>query len=309
MDDAGGDGERVGEAVAGPGSKREFLAGDEFADANVRERERDVGATNGGTLRGREKVNGTGTGGDGAAIGIEKERGVLVNADSADTRRAGSENAGHESDGAAQAVARMEVRIGDNAAQRRNDKKIVSDDDLWMERIGERGGGREIGVVGLVVLRSVSEFAEDGEAGAGASHGNAAANGGVEFALNGRAAPEVDVVGLIATSDEDCRGRANGLRDEWIFGGVAAGNDKRGDGIFVAEILDVGIVSVGATGAYDEKIAARGARAKPLKRLVEIFAAADEGVASVRRDANTFRIADANVLVRSTGGCGAGWRG
>lgn len=197
----------------------------------------------------------------------------------------------------------MEVTVGDDAMKGRDAQEIPNDDDLPVKRIGEGRGRIEIGAVGTVILRGVREFAQHGQAGAGASDGNAVADGVVQGALDGSAAPEIDVVRLVSAGDEDRGGGADGFDDERIIRGVMIGNDERGDGIFVAERLDVRIVGVGTAGADDQEIASAGALAEPDEGMVQVFTAADERVARVRGDMDISGISDAEVAIsRRVGG-------
>ena len=206
-------------------------------------------------------------------------------------------NTGHEDDQAAEAVARVEVTVGDDVVKRGNVQEIANDDDLRVKRIGESSRRMEIGTARLVILRCIGEFAQHGKASAGAPDGNAAANGVVHGALDGSAAPEIDVVRLVSAGNEDGGSGANGLGDEGIIRGVATGNDQRSNGIFAAERLDVRIVSVGAAGADNQEIAAAGALAKPSDSLVQVFATADERVACVRGRVDIVGASDAEVAV------------
>lgn len=145
------------------------------------------------------------------------------------------ENAGHEHNGAAQPVAGVKMRVRNHAAQLRNFQEPVYDYDLRMKGIRERQGRTEIRTVRRVVLRRVSEFAQHCETRACASDGNAAVNGVVERQLHGSIAPAVDVVRLIPAGDKNGRSGAYRARDERIICSLAAGNDERGDGVYMAE--------------------------------------------------------------------------
>ena len=63
----------------------------------------------------------------------------------------------------------------------------------------------------------------------------------------------MDVVRLIAAGDEDSL--ADNFCHLGLASGVAAGNDESGDGINVAEIVDVTAVFIVAAGAQDQKVA------------------------------------------------------
>jgi hypothetical protein len=80
---------------------------------------------------------------------------------------------------------------------------------------------------------------------------------------------------LIAAGDKQSFGVLYGACDEGVAGGGAVGNDECGDRIFSrAELLDVWVVGVGASGTNHKKIPAATALAHPLKGGVHVGAAA-----------------------------------
>jgi hypothetical protein len=292
----------VGDAGTGPTGDVEFFSGNEPANGNICKGDWCARTARSRPATGFKEIGGAQTGDHAASAGIEKKCGLLVDADGADLFGvAGGENARHEDNETAQTVAGVKVRIGDHAVKRGNLQETTNDDDLRVERISERGGRGEIRSIGRIVLGGISEFAEHGEARAGAPDGNAATDGFVESALDGGTGPKVDVVRLVSAGDENGGCSADCLRDEWIVSGVAAGNNERSDGIYVAERLDVRIVCFRAGRTDNEKVAAAGTSAEPDESLVEIRAAADKCIARARRGLDVMGITGAKVAIGRRG--------
>lgn len=80
----GDGGYRVGSAGAGPAGEIEFVAGEELADGDTGERARNAGAASAGLASRFKEIDRAGAGDHPVSIGIEKKRGVLVDADGMD---------------------------------------------------------------------------------------------------------------------------------------------------------------------------------------------------------------------------------
>src|SRR5882724_13590077 len=90
----------------------------------------------------------------------------------------------------------------------------------------------------------------------------------------------------------------NDFRDMRVGGSVAAGNDERGYGIGMAELIDVVVVVVVTSGPQDKKVSAGRSSAEPLKGFVEIGTAAHQGVTGHSFGGCVVRTTDADVFVR-----------
>src|SRR5215469_1048938 len=189
------------------------------------------------------------------------------------------------------------MRVRYEVAQLRNSQETAHDDDLRVERIGERSRGVQIGAVGGIALSRVGEFAEYGQTCACASNGNAAMNGVVQRALHGSIAPEIDVVRLISAGDKNGRCGAYRSCDKRVIGSITTGNNQRGGRTYVAKRLDVRIVGVGAARANHKKVPTAGPSAKPHEGLVQIGTAANQCIAWVRSHMDVMGISDAEVAV------------
>ena len=118
---------------------------------------------------------------------------MLVDANAANTLDvARLKNSRHENQKTAQAIAFVEMRVGDDSTEKGDSEEIPNGDYLAIERISKRRRRVEIGAVRRIVLCRVREFAEHCEAGAGASDGNAATNRAIDGAFDWGAAPEIE---------------------------------------------------------------------------------------------------------------------
>src|SRR5207245_29261 len=168
----------------------------------------------------------------------------------------------HEGKIASHTVAGNEVGIADESLQDGDAYEIAIESDVAGEGVGERLTGS----YALAGQRRVDKFCKDVHAGARASDGNAASDQSVQLIFDGSAFPEIDVVGLVATGNPQSLGVLNGGDHEGIAGSSAIRNDQGRNGILVrTELLDVGIVGIGAGGTNHEEIAVAAAAAHPLK--------------------------------------------
>lgn len=139
MDRARIDRQRILRARGVPADDVKFFAGNELADRDRVKGQRNAGAANARFIGRGEEIRGASSSDDAVSISIQKKCSVLIDSDGVNfTGIARSKNARHKDEKAAEAVARVEVRVGDDVAERRDIQKTASDDDLRIEGIGER---------------------------------------------------------------------------------------------------------------------------------------------------------------------------
>ena len=117
--------------------------------------------------------------------------------------------------------------------------------DARPERIGHRGLGVEVRIVGFVALRRIGEFAHHSESCTGSAQWHSAPDRVVQGGLHRGAHPKVDVVGLIAAGNKNRAGMSDCIADERIDRGFSIGDDERRNRIEMANASDVGVVFVG----------------------------------------------------------------
>lgn len=212
---------------------------------------------------------------DGAISGcVDQQRRLFVDGDAArHIRPIIREDAAQESQVAAHAIASDKMRIADQPLNGGDINEVAVQRDVAGEWIGERLAGGDA----LAGQRAVNELRQHVHPGAGAAHGNTSRNQRVQCAFDGRALPEIDVVGLIAPGNEQrfrVRYRAG---HEGIARCRAIRNDQCGDGIFTGtQLLDVRIVRIRTGRPNHQKISAAAALAHPLKSCVDVGAPAHQ---------------------------------
>src|SRR5215471_9574778 len=101
---------------------------------------------------------------------------------------------------------------------------------------------------------------------------------------------------LIAARNEDGFSVIDDVGDLGIGSGIAVRDDERGDRARLAQIVDVGVVSVVASGTQDEEVATATFCAEPLESFIEIGSTSEQGIARSRRGRDILLVANADVL-------------
>ena len=130
---------------------------------------------------------------------------------------------GKEGDRPPEPIARREMRVGDDMAEKRHVQEVAHHRDCRAQRICKRGRR----VDASAVHRAIGIGAEHREAGAGAADGPAACDLGVDCRGDRRALPEADIFRLVAAGDEDAIRAAQNAQHARIVGRLAAGEDER----------------------------------------------------------------------------------
>ncbi len=149
------------------------------------------------------------------AVGFHRERGAFIDA-KAQHRRCGGIatdlRLGDESEEAAEPLAFLEMRVGDDALEQREMKEIALDRVGGAKRIGQGLGTLDA----AVVHRAIEFFTLHREAGAGSRQRFAGGDMGVEDFGDRRSAPVTNVARLIAARDEDAVGLAQPGEDFFV---------------------------------------------------------------------------------------------
>ena len=133
-----------------------------------------------------------------------------------------------------------------------------------------------------VLLGGEDVLAEHCQARARAADGDAAIDQELDGLADRRPAPQPHVVPLVAAGDEERLGvRGSSRARNWIAGGLGGVQHNALDRIDLAEILQIGVIPVGAGRAHDHDVATARTFEEPAHDRVLVLAAADEGEAGL----------------------------
>src|SRR6185436_15621760 len=140
--------------------------------------------------------------------------------------------------------------------------------------------------------------------GAGAADGRGLRRHVLDGVLDRRVLPQLHILRLIASGDEEGFRVADGVDDEPVEGSFALLEDDGRDRIAAAEPEDVGVVVVRSRGADHDEVASARARSHGDEVLVDVRAAALKDEKPARGSHYVGGIPGEKVLITRRGGEG-----
>src|SRR3984957_2789151 len=166
-----------------------------------------------------------------------------------------------------------------------------------MKWVTEGNFGTQVWPFGWIVLCGINVFTLHSKACARPSNGDTLFDRIVQRLLHRRSAPEINVVGLIASRNKNRLGLGNCICHKWIRCRSLVWNDKSGNRIQMTEVLYVFFISIGARRSYNQKVSRALSLAHPEKCGVQILSPTNERKARFGLTTHVSRIADSKIAI------------